>query len=662
LTILVENDVHYQYHLVVGCAFRRSRPKGPKLGSINEKNTERSMSGSRTRRLHVANKLGLACVAATCFLAACGDSDDSSNGTPNGGAAGNASKAGSGNAGKAGSASAGHGGASAGSGQAGDENVAGETGDGGEAGENGGSTAGNGGTAGGGIVTAGSGGSSVGGSGGSGGGVALVPNCVRDTTSGKKVEISATGNDGLFAAAYGPDGKLYAAGYTQNGVGSAVGQDRSTVVVRLTETGALDPSWDTGGVVTVNVKVTASDITGLGELPRGLAFQGDKLIVSGTVETYTTLQTNKLFNDDRDVYVLRLNADGSLDKTFGDDDVVTPANKTGIHILPLSAGVLNTAGTALSGADAQWGLNVLPSGEIIVTAATRSTAMTTDTVPVPRTDTDFAVVKLTADGAQDATFGLVGGTPGVFQLDVAQAGASVRTASVLSDGKLIITGYASYGGTQRPVIFKLLANGSALDTSFGAAGIFSEPVGTAAEAYGALVQSSGKLVTVGYGRATASTSASDIVSIRLTASGVLDTTYGTASGRTWFDVAGLGDNGRAILLSDDRPVLFGGGSLSSGQQDAVITVLSVDGKTLGSLAAGGSGGTGGVGGSGGSAGAFTSFGTPFGCKAYDFGSVGDFFWSGARATDGKIAAVGLTGHAQGSTDDTDGIIVLIDKP
>lgn len=632
------------------------------------------MSGSRTRRLHVANKLGLACVAATCFLAACGDSDDSSNGTPNGGAAGNASKAGSGNAGKAGGASAGHGGASAGSGQAGDENVAGETGEGGEAGEmggsggtagSGGSTAGSGGTAGGGVITAGSGGSTAGGSGGSGGSVALVPNCVRDTSSGKKVEISATGNDGLFAAAYGPDGKLYAAGYTQNGIGSAVGQDRSTVVVRLTDTGALDPSWGTGGVVTVNVKVTASDITGLAELPRGLAFQGNKIIVAGTVETYTTLQTNKLFNDDRDVYVLRLDADGSLDKTFGDVDAVTPANKTGIHILPLSAGVLNAAGTALSGADAQWGLNVLPSGEIIVTAATRSTAMTTDTVPVPRTDTDFAVVKLTADGAQDATFGLVGGTPGVFQLDVAQAGASVRTASVLSDGKLIITGYASYGGSQRPVIFKLLANGSALDTSFGAAGIFSEPVGTAAEAYGALVQSSGKLVTVGYGRATAATPASDILSIRLTASGVLDTTYGTASGRTWFDVGGLGDNGRAILLSDDRPVLLGGGSLSSGQQDAVITVLSVDGKTLGSLAAGGSGGAGGVGGSGGSggsAGAFTSFGTPFGCKAYDFGTVGDFFWSGARAADGKIAAVGLTGHAQGSTDDTDGIFVLIDKP
>ena len=646
------------------------------------------MSGSRKRRLHVANTLGLACVAATCFLAACSDSDGGGDDTPNAGAGG--SKAGSGSGGKAGGASAGKGGSTAGSGQAGeDENVAGEGGEAGSVGGSGGSTAGTGGSAGGGVITAGSGGSTAGtggsagggvitagsggstagsggkggaggasGSAGSGGAPTLVPNCVRDTTSGKKVEISALGNDGLYAAAYGPDGKLYAAGFTQ--AGTANTEDRSTVVVRLTDAGALDPTWAVGGVATINVRAVTGT-GGQGELPRGLAFQGNKIIVAGTVEAYTTLQSNTALNADRDVYVLRLNADGSPDNTFGD---IAGANPTpGIHILPLSQGTLNAAGTSLSAADAQWGLNVLPSGSLLVTAATRNPGMTTDTPPVPRSDTDFAVVKLTPDGAQDATFGLVGGTPGVFTLDVAQASASVRTASVLSDGKLIITGYSTYGGTQRPVIFKLLANGSALDPSFAAGGIFSEPVGIAAEAYGALVQSSGKLVTVGYGRATGATNTtSDILSIRLTASGVLDTTYGTASGRTWFDVGGLGDNGRAIVLSDDRPILFGGGSLSTGQQDAVITVLSAEGKTLGSIGSGGAGGAGGGGGAGGSAGAFTSFGTPFGCKAYDFGSIGDFFWAGAVAPNGKIAAVGLTGHVQGSTEDTDGVFVLIDKP
>jgi len=612
------------------------------------------MSGSRTRRLHVANALGLACVAATCFLAACSDSDGSGEDAPKAGAAGSGK---AGNAGSAGKAGAGQGGSSAGNGQAGDENVAGESGEGGEGGEAGaqagggstagaaGSTAGAGGSiAGSGGNTAGAGGSVAGsggasGSAGSGGApVVLTPNCVRDSTSGKKVELSATGNDGLFAAAYGPDGLLYAAGYTQPGTGPL--EDRSTVVVRLTATGAIDTTWATNGIATVNVKATASGLAGLAELPRGLAFQGDKLIVAGTVEAYTTAQTETVLNNDRDVYVLRLNANGTLDTTFGD-------NASGIHILPLNQGTkvtnATTGAVTLSGADAQWGLNVLADKKIIVTAATRAAGFQSDGT-TPRTDTDFAVVRLTENGAQDATFGL--GATGVFTLDVAQASASVRTASVLADGKLIVTGYSTYGGTQRPVIFKLLANGSALDPSFGAAGIFAEPVGTAAEAYGALVQSgtnAGKLVTVGYGRATSANTTSDILSIRLTASGVLDTTYGatgtTTPGRTWFDVGGLGDNGRAIVLSDDRPVLLGGGSLSSGQQDAVLVLLSANGAPV------------------------TAFGSPYGCTAYDFGSVGDFFWAGdVNKTDGTIAAVGLTGHASGSTDDTDGILLLLNKP
>jgi len=602
------------------------------------------MSGSRKRRLHLANALGVTCVAATCFLAACGSDSDGDPNTSKAGAAGSNGKAGSGSAGKAGGATAGSGGSSAGNnGQAGEENVAGEGGEAGaDAGGSGGSTAGSGGsTAGSGGSTAGSGGSTAGsggtsGSAGSGGApVVLVPNCVRDTTSGKKIEIS-TGNDGLFAAAYGPDGLLYAAGYTQPAI--ATTDDRSTIVVRFTAAGALDPNWGTGGVVTVNVRATAAGLGGLGELPRGLAFQGDKIIVAGTVEAYTTAQTEAVLKDDRDVYVLRLTATGALDATFGD------AANPGIHFLPLSTGTVVTNATtgnkSVAGADAQWGLNVLTDKSIIVTAATRSPIPPEGATP--RTDSDFAVVKLTENGAQDTAFGL--GATGVFTLDIASANASVRTASVLPDGKLIVTGYSTFNGTQRPVIFKLLANGSALDTSFGLFGVFSDAVGSAAEAYGALLQTSGKLVTVGYGRATAANTTSDFLSIRLTANGLLDNTYGaspttTTPGRTWFDVGGLGDNGRAIVLSDDRPVLFGGGALSTGQVDAVITVLSANGAPL------------------------TTFGSPYGCTAYDFGSISDFFWAGAvNPANGKIAAVGLTGHGSAPTDDTDSTYVLIDKP
>ena len=581
------------------------------------------MSGSRKRRLHIANALGLACVAATCFLVACSDSEGGSGDSSKAGGGGGG-KAAAGGGGKAGGGAAGKGGSD--NAQAGEENVAGESGagEGGEGGEAG--------------AEAGGAGGSTAGSGGSGGApVVLTPNCVRDTTSGKTIAISADGNDGLFGLTHAADGSLYATGYVQTGV--AATEDRSTVVVKIKTDGTLDTTWAAQGIAKVNVRATAAGLGGLGEMPRGIAFQGTKIIVAGTVEAYTTAQTETVLNNDRDVYVLRLNADGSLDDTFG--DVATP----GIHFLPLSAGTVTTNASgnpALSAADAQWGLNVLNDGSIIVTAATRS-PLPELVAGTPRSDTDFAVVKLTPNGAQDTTFGL--GETGVYTLDVANSNASVRTASVLPDGKLIVTGYSTFNGTQRPVIFKLLANGSALDQSFGVFGVFSDPIGTAGEAYGALLQSDNKLVTVGYGRATAATSATDFLSIRLNANGSLDTNYGTTTGtaptpgKAWFDVGGLGDNGRAIVLSDNRPVLLGGGSLSSGQQDAAIVLLSADGKPVSN-----------------------GFGSPYGCVAYDFGSVADFFWAGDVAADGKIAAVGVTGHGNGSTTDTDATFVLIAKP
>jgi hypothetical protein len=56
------------------------------------------------------------------------------------------------------------------------------------------------------------------------------------------------------------------------------------------------------------------------------------------------------------------------------------------------------------------------------------------------------------------------------------------------------------------------------------------------------------------------------------------------------------------------------------------------------------------------------FGSPYGCTAYDFGSIGDSFAAGDILLDGKIAVVGATGHGNGSPTDTDSTFVLINKP
>src|SRR6187431_2131140 len=254
------------------------------------------MFGPRKRRLHVANALALACVTATCFLAACSDDGDGSGGTAGADAGGSSGKASAGGGGKAGASTA-NGGASASSGQAGEENVAGDSGAGGEAGAEAGGSAGTSGS------TAGTGGSAGGATSGSAGSAGappvLVPNCVRDTTSGKTIAISADGNDALFGLTHAADGSLYAAGYVQTGVVAT--EDRSTVVVKIKADGTLDTTWAAQGIAKVNVRATAAGLGG-GEMPRGIAFQGTKIIVAGTVETYTTAQTETVLNNDRDVY------------------------------------------------------------------------------------------------------------------------------------------------------------------------------------------------------------------------------------------------------------------------------------------------------------------------------------------------------------------------
>ena len=126
-------------------------------------------------------------------------------------------------------------------------------------------------------------------------------------------------------------------------------------------------------------------------------------------------------------------------------------------------------------------------------------------------DTDFVVIRLTAAGLRDATFG----DNGLFSLDITAAGdggvysnnASPRSVTILpgTDG-IIGGGYQPIPGADTsPVLFKVKDNGT-LDTTFGDQGVYKELVlAEQAETYEAVVQpnasgSGYKLVTTGYGR------------------------------------------------------------------------------------------------------------------------------------------------------------------
>ncbi|MFO0576195.1 MAG: hypothetical protein U1A78_19505 [Polyangia bacterium] len=410
------------------------------------------------------------------------------------------------------------------------------------------------------------------------------------------VSASAAGHDRLFGVAFEPQGRFYATGVIADGTDAAA--DFKMLVARFNAAGELDPTFGSGGYAIKNVAVGKG-----GELARGIVVQSTgKVVISGTIE-----HAGAADERDRDVALVRWNADGTLDTSFGSGGVVT---------LDLIAGEVSGS-TYL--ADTTWGLAVQPDDRLIVHAAQKRAG---------GTDTDFALIRLQPDGARDVTFG----TQGVCAVDINNRSASPRNVTLLPDGSIIGSGYMSDGGVIKPVLYKVSGSGQ-LDTSFGNGGAFTQNVLTAAtEAYSVVLQGT-SLVTTGYGRNDASESL-DWVSLRVSASGQLDPSYGSG-GFVRIDVSGFSDNSRSLLaLPDDRLLLLGGGRPTESNSDAMIAMLTANGQRD------------------------TTF-SPNGYKLIDFGGSADFLWAGAVSPDkSRVALVGLKSSGTGIEDD-DGVVLIL---
>jgi uncharacterized delta-60 repeat protein len=402
--------------------------------------------------------------------------------------------------------------------------------------------------------------------------------------------LSATGHDRLYASTFGADGSIFAAGVIADGTDMTA--DFAMVVAKFRPDGALDARFATAGVARHNVAVGTN-----GEAARGIVLQSTgKIVISGTVEHVGAADPR-----DRDVALVRFNADGSLDTSFG---------TAGVALLDLGAG--EVVGTAYV-TDAAWGLAAFPDDDLVVMGSRKADA---------RTDSDFAVIRLTPDGARRTTFA----TNGMFTLDLQNVNANARAIALLPGGGIIASGYMSYMSVVSPVVFKLTDQG-ALDPTYGVNGVFNQGVlANTTEVYGIALQGD-KLVTTGYGRDTA-TESLDFLSLRLTAGGQLDTTYGT-SGAVRIDAATFNDNSRnLVVLGDNRVLLVGGGRTSMDAVDAMLVMLTPDGARD------------------------TTFGTD-GVKLYDLGGPADHFWGPAVSADKtRVAIVGIKSSPMGGNDDS----------
>ena len=419
------------------------------------------------------------------------------------------------------------------------------------------------------------------------------------------VALEAQGHDRFLGVAYDSAGNFYAVGTSIPD--TSADTDVQSIVVKFNAQGQRDTTFGTNGVAKVNLSAGKN-----GEVTRGIVIQSTgKIVIAGIADVPGGDAR------DRDIVLARLDANGTIDNSFG---------TAGIKRLNLRDGELvNTTYVA----DEHWGLTLLANDELLVTGKRQRAA--------GATLSDLTVTKLSASGELVTTFG----TQGTFDFQIPNTAISPRNAQVLSDGTIIASGYYTDNSIVRPVLFKLTSAG-ALDTSFGVGGVYTEQIlPSVTEAYGVAIQGT-DFVTVGYGRDSTDNAGTDWVSLRIKANGTRDTSFGDpGKGYARIDLAGQRDNARAmVVLPDNRLFIVGGGSPAAGNVNAMVAILKSDGALD------------------------TSFGTG-GKATFDLGGPSDFFWGVALAPSGKqVAIVGHSGAATGDagTGNDDAAFMLVNLP
>ena len=299
--------------------------------------------------------------------------------------------------------------------------------------------------------------------------------------------IASAGGDEARALALQDDGMIVAAGSAD---------DREMfAVVRYGTDGTPDPGFGTGGVVT-------ADLTSGFDIVNGIGIQADgKIVVAGSVGT-----TRPKFA------ILRLDAEGEPDPTFGDDGVViTPYGIWGVAramaIQPNGKIVLaggNGGGWALAryttegeldptfGDDGKatsslygdaFALTLQPDGKIVAAG--------------PYDFYRFAAARFTRTGKPDRTFS----KDGRVTTDIGYGSEQIASAvAVQHDGRILVSGgvgpHESVEGIDwRFALIRYRANG-VLDPAFGSGGRITTRFAGGADAHGAAM-ATGHLTVVG---------------------------------------------------------------------------------------------------------------------------------------------------------------------
>ena len=290
----------------------------------------------------------------------------------------------------------------------------------------------------------------------------------------------------------------------------------------------LDTSFGTGGWTTVN----------FGNSDQGEAVIVDpdgKIVVAGTWDGGLA-----------DFAVLRLNADGTRDTTFGGDGRVN----------------LTFGGGTFGGVERAYGLARQADGKYVVVGVTDAGG------GVPN---NFAITRLNADGTLDTSFS----GDGKLTLDLGFEDQA-HAVAIQADGRIVVAGQAA----SDIAVVRLLPDGT-LDPSFNDVpvptaengdGIHRFSLGGTEAARAVAIQGNGAIVVAGFSDVGGTR---DFAVARLLPTGLLDPSF-DGDGWTTVDFS-WSETGEALLLLSDGRMLVGGPA-DGGSADFAVAQLLPNGS------------------------------------------------------------------------------------
>jgi len=325
------------------------------------------------------------------------------------------------------------------------------------------------------------------------------------------------GSDVAHAVAVQRDGKIVVVGGTEWS-----GLDFDFAVLRLEPDGDLDSTFIAGGKTFISFNLTGS----FTEWATAVAIQPDgAIVIAGPV-----MGENVNF----DFGIVRLDADGYLDPTFG-------------------SGGKTTVGFDFGGAkdDYPRDIAIQDDGKIVVVGGVDGFVG----------DDDFGILRLTSDGFPDESFGVNGIRTFFFDLGGSKDEDAYGVA-IQPTGEILLAGPVTtdWGNVERGVV-RLLSN-SVTDITFGTVGsarVGFDFVGDAVDlAFALALQDDGKILLAG--GAETDGGDRDFAVARFDANGVLDVTFsGDGKNTEDFDLGGAEhDMAFGVSLEPDGGIVVAG--------------------------------------------------------------------------------------------------------